>query len=398
MSLACSEPPETLSGKVQLNWYVFDEPSGAFDESAGRCSGDRFSIAISPLPADADQQREQLARRLAARDETIDIIGMDVIWTAEFAEAGWVRQFQGTRERPVTAGRLPVAVTTATYEGRLWAAPFTTNAQLLWYRTDRVSNPPSSWDELLDNAEELGSAGIIEAQGQRYEGLTVFFTSLLASSGGSILDRSTRAVSLEPEPTRNALRIMKHFATSESAPPALATSREDDARLGFETGRSSFMLNWPYVYASAKRNAPEIFQHMGWARWPAAAPALPSRVAVGGLNLGVGAYSLHPELAFEAVQCLVSGDSQKRAATGGGLPPTLTALYDDPEIRERFPFADTLLDTLTNAVHRPPTPLYADVSLAINHALHPMRRIEPEHDVSTLRERVSRALDSEGLW
>jgi multiple sugar transport system substrate-binding protein len=41
-----------------------------------------------PLPADADQQREQIVRRLAARDSDIDVIGMDVIWTGEFATAG----------------------------------------------------------------------------------------------------------------------------------------------------------------------------------------------------------------------------------------------------------------------------------------------------------------------
>lgn len=82
--------PEPV-GPPHVTWYVFDEPSGAFREAARRCtelSGDRYRIDIVSLPADADQQREQLTRRLAAGDESIDIIGMDVIWTAEFAEAG----------------------------------------------------------------------------------------------------------------------------------------------------------------------------------------------------------------------------------------------------------------------------------------------------------------------
>ncbi len=70
-----------------LNWYVFDEPSGAFIDAANTCSrqsGGTYTINLVPLPADADQQREQLVRRLAAHDSAIDIIGMDVIWTAEF--------------------------------------------------------------------------------------------------------------------------------------------------------------------------------------------------------------------------------------------------------------------------------------------------------------------------
>ena len=76
-----------------LHWYIFDEQSGAFAQAAQDCSdesGGRYTIKLSALPTDADQQREQLVRRLAAGDKDIDIIGMDVIWTAEFADAGWI--------------------------------------------------------------------------------------------------------------------------------------------------------------------------------------------------------------------------------------------------------------------------------------------------------------------
>ena len=103
---SCHSPEP--GGPPQLTWYVFDEPSGAFREAARRCterSGARYRIDIVSLPADADQQREQLARRLAAGDESIDIIGMDVIWTAEFAEAGWIREWPMRLTRRASAGR-----------------------------------------------------------------------------------------------------------------------------------------------------------------------------------------------------------------------------------------------------------------------------------------------------
>ena len=172
---------------------MFDEPSGAFAEVAQRCaqaSGGAYRLEIAPLPTDADQQREQLVRRLAARDRDIDIIGMDVIWTAEFAEAGWVLPWEGAVAEQATEGRISATVQSAVYEGRLWAAPFTTNTQLLWYRTDRVETPPKTWTEMIGMAEALGERGMIQAQGERYEGLTVFFTSLLASAGGAVLGRS----------------------------------------------------------------------------------------------------------------------------------------------------------------------------------------------------------------
>jgi len=157
------------------------------------------------------------------------------------------------------------------------------------------------------------------------------------------------------------------------------------------------MVNYTYVWPSAQANAPAIAAHMRWARWPAVDPQRPSRVTIGGINLGVAAHSRWPELASEAATCLVSAENQRIAAQRGGLPPTSAALYDDPAVRRTFPFADVLRETLRDAVQRPQSPLYSDISLAIGRTLHPLRAIEPERDVPRLREAVARALRSEGL-
>lgn len=392
----CSQ--EHNSNVATLHWYIFDEPSGAFVEAARSCSQrseSKYVIELVPLPADADQQREQLVRRLAARDSAIDIIGMDIIWTAEFAAAGWIHPWPDEMAEEITAGRLASAVESATYAGRLQAAPFTTNTQLLWYRKDRVDTPPATWSEMLELAESLGDKGAIQVQGERYEGLTVFFNSLLASAGGAILEKGRLA--LDKSATRKTLELMRSIATSPAAPASLATAREDQSRLAFESGDSTFMVNYTYVWPSAKQNAPETARHMGWARWPAVLENRPSRVSLGGINLGVGAYSDHPDLAFSAAACLSAEDNQRLAARKGGLPPTIVSLYHDEEVRKTFPFADTLLQTLKDGVQRPQTPLYNDISLAISHTLHPMRKIDPDRDVEELREKVRKALRSEGL-
>ncbi|MGD8824926.1 MAG: ABC transporter substrate-binding protein [Myxococcales bacterium] len=400
VSLLASGCHERATGPQRLRWYVFDEPSGAFDRAAARCSDSshgKYRIDLVLLPADADQQREQLVRRLAAGDSDIDIIGMDVIWTAEFAEAGWILSWPERLRGEATRGRLERLVDTATYRGALWGVPFTTNTQLLWYRSDRVPTPPSTWGAMIRMAESLGDEGAIQAQGARYEGLTVFFTSLLASAGGSVLEADGHTVSLEEQPTRAALSVMKRLATSSAADPSLPTAREDQARLAFEEGDSSFMINYPFVWPSAKANAPDIAAHMRWARWPSVFEGRPSRVTIGGINLGIGSHTKRPELAYAAAICLASEANQRLAASLGGLPPTIEKLYDDHEVRETFPFADLLREALRNSVERPKTPLYVDVSLAISHTLHPMREIDPIEDVSRLREAVHRALRSEGL-
>jgi multiple sugar transport system substrate-binding protein len=157
------------------------------------------------------------------------------------------------------------------------------------------------------------------------------------------------------------------------------------------------MVNYTFVWPSARSNAPEIAGHMRWARWPRVDPQHPSRVTLGGINIGVGAHSRYPEHAFRAAICLTSRDNQRLAARMGGLPPTIEDLYEDPQVRETFPFAETLRATLRDAVLRPQTPLYNDLSLAVSHTLHPLREIDPERTAARLREAVGRALRSEGL-
>ena len=384
---------ESSGGSRTLNWYVFAEPSGAFQEAADNCtkqSGGRYKVEIVDLPTNADQQRELVVRRLAAEDDDIDIIGMDVIWTAEFAEAQWIKQIAGSARDRAERGVLPGPLETAKYKGRLWTIPFTTNTQLLWYRKDLVKQVPKTWDEMIDEAERLNTT--IQVQAARYEGLVVWFNSLVASAGGEIVNDAGKPV-LGP-PAVQAAEVMKKLATSSAAPPALTNNREDQARLGFESGASAFQVNYTFVYASAKSGAetnPEIkkiYDNMGWARWPGVDPGKPSRVTLGGINLGIGKFSKNPDLATEAAICLAQPDNQVIAAEKGGLPPTNTALYETEKIKKAFPFAGLLRDTLADGVPRPVTPAYSDISLAIQQTLHPPQDIEPEKTIDDLKSNI----------
>ena len=392
-------------GAPLVRWYVFREPSGAFEGAARACSeaaAGRYRIEIAELPSQADAQREQLVRRLAARDSDIDIVYMDVIWTAEFAEAGWILPWEGEAARDLSEGVLEGPLATATYEDKLWAAPLTSNTQLLWYRKSLVpeGQVPTTWDQLIDLTERLpGGQNLVQEQGARYEGLTVWFNSVLASADGAVLEGAGEdaEVVIGGEATVRALEILRRFARSEIADPALATNTEDPARLRFQEGSSAFMLNWPFVYPSAREDAPEIFEDMGWARYPGVNPRDPSGPPLGGANLGVGAFSKHPDLTREAIRCLVSPENQASYAVQGGLPPTLARVYDDPAVREEYPFADLLRESIDDAAPRPVSPAYNDISRAIYTTIHPLRSIDPRQDAEELEDKVSKAVRSEGL-
>ncbi len=390
------ESEDTGAGRgAAIKWYVFNEPGGAFEEAIKACneqSGGRYTIQYVRLPTDADQQRELVARRLAAEDTDIDIVGMDVIWTAEFAEAGWIEPWEGERAERAIRGKLDGPLLTARYQDELWANPFTSNTQFLFYRKDRVPEPPPdfTWDEMIEAAVRQGKS--IEVQGARYEGLTVWVNSLIASAGGRIVDEDGE-IQVDESAVR-AAEIVKRLATSPAAPAGMTNNKEDQARLGFESGRSNYQLNYSFVYASAAEQ--EGFQEkIGVARWPRVDKDKPSRVTLGGINLGVGAFSKNKELAFDAAECLARPENQLIAAEKGGLAPTSEELYDDDRVKKAFPFAEIMRESIEEGVPRPVTPAYSDISLAIQRTFHPPDEIDPQEVPEQLRDKLDKAAEGQ---
>ena len=413
ITLAACGGDTSSTGATTLRWFIFNEQSGAPLKIAKRCSqqsGGRYTIKFELLPSQADQQREQLVRRLGAKDSTMDLLGLDVVWTGEFANAGWLKPVPAAEARAVSDKVFDSVLRTARFKNRLYTVPIWSNTQLLWYRKDRVKNPPKTWDEMIDQAEKLGPArGRFQIQANRYEGLVVLANQLIESAGTSILSGPTTE-KLDKAPTERALRILGRLSHSKAAPVNLTTSTEDTARAGFEgpddpkkPSDTSFMINYPYVYPSAKSNRPDtVFPYIAAAKYPQVDPDKPSKPPIGGINIGVSAYSKHPQLAFDAVRCLVRPENQLEVATLGGLPPVRSDLYDRPAIEKIYPgFADLIRTSLRDAAPRPSiSPAYQDLSLAIQRALHPTTKIDPNNVEPTyddLRAKVQQAIKREGL-
>ncbi len=392
------------SGGTSLKWFIAIQPGGSIQEVAETCSrqsGGRYDIELELLPTDASQQREQLVRRLGAEDSSIDLIGMDVVWTAEFANAGWLREWSGPDAIEVKRGVFPPVVETASYEGKLYGAPFNSNTQLLWYRKDLVPKPPETWDEMVRMAEKIGAAngGQIQIQADRYEGFTVWANAMIESAGTQVLS-GPETVDLARNPTEKALASMGLMANSSAAAPNLTTSDEDTARLGFEAG-AAFMVNYTFAYGSAKENSPKIANNMGAARFPGITPGLESKPPLGGFNLGVSAFSKKSDLAFEAAKCLTAPAQQLTVTELDGLAPARSGLYETPEVKKAFPgFANLVRESIETAGPRPVTPAYQDVSLAIQSALHPPTKIDPEDPAPAydeLKDKVEQGVNREGL-
>lgn len=434
---------------IVINYYTPANEMATFTAVAKRCNaelGDRFTIKQISLPKGADDQRLQLARRLTGNDKTLDIMALDVVWTAEFAEAGWAVPLSedpaGEAEADAESNTLPGPLETARWQGRLYASPITTNTQLLWYRADLMDEPPSTWDGMVSEATRLHAAGKpswIAVQAKQYEGLVVWFNTLLTSAGGQVLSGDGKTVTLTDTPehraaTVKALQIIKSVATAPGADPSVTQTDEATARLALEQGKAALEVNWPFVLPSLLENAvkggvnflpldkradladaindlgtfsptdqqfeaayeasKDVF---GFAGYPGVREGEPAKVTIGGLNLAVAKTSRHKAEAFEAIRCLRNVENQRYTSVEGGLPAVRESLYDDPAFQAKYPQYAIIREQLTNAAVRPATPVYQAVSTRISATLAPITDIDPERTADELTEQVQKAIDGKGL-
>jgi len=377
-----------------LRWYA-NPDNGGHVRLASRCeawSGGRYRLEVEELPRDATAQREQLVRRLAAGDASIDLMSVDPPFLPELAEAGFLRPFTDAEVAPLAAGTFEAPLASARWRGRLFGAPFTANAQLLWYRrsvAERAgldpARAPVTWEAIVSAAERTGTT--VAVQGRRYEGYMVWLSALVASAGGAILEDPEAGRDAVPRldtpEGRSAARLVARLARSRAAAPGLATADEEATRATLLGPRGGFMVNWPYVLSattSAVRGGaldPAVLADLGWAAYPRVAAGVAARPPLGGIHLAVGAFSRHPLLAAEAIRCLTSAESQARYMLETGNPGARAVIYDDPAVRASFPMADLVRDAIRAAAPRPQTPYYQDVSAAVVREFHPPDAVDP---------------------
>ncbi|WP_051310426.1 ABC transporter substrate-binding protein [Thermocrispum sp.] len=405
-----SEADNVVTLYYALEQYVPHIVATCNEEANGE-----YQIVHRQLPRDADGQREQMVRRLAAGDTDLDLLGLDVTWVPEFAEAKWLAEWTGEDKASVEEDTLEVPLKTATWDGKLYAAPMNTNVQLLWYDKSLTPEPPKTWEEMIEMSRDLKAQGKpyqILYTGAQYEGLVVAFNSLVNSAGGQVLSDDGTEVTLDDK-ARRALEIMRQMVDEGLNSPSLSNAQEQQVVDSFSPGDSqaAFQINWPFVYAATRDAKSPRFENLAWTTYPGVGDN-PGRVTVGGFNIAVSAYSEKKDLAFKAARCLRQAKNQKYAAICGGVPPTLESLYKDEEpiapcdgdtsgkrqsMVDAYPMRDDILKSLKTAAVRPLTPVYQNLSTVTSKILSPPGSIDPQATLEELREELNNAVQSQGV-
>jgi len=328
-------------------------------------------VQVVESPQDASLQHDLYVTRFAGKDRSIDVIGLDVIWIAEFARAGWLRPLNDLVDELPMDDFLPGPIEACTYRDTLYALPWFTDAGLLYYRKDLLHEygleEPETWNDLQDAVRTIRRdypvlSGFI-IQGEQYEGLICNVMEFIWSHGGDVWDDSGRWQLATPEAETALQRLIDFIRVDDITPRGVLTYQEEESRHVFQDGRAVFLRNWPYVWELANNPATgsKVVGNIGIAPLPGEEPGQHA-ATLGGWNLGISAFSEYPEESWKLARFFMEYDQMKRFSIDGGRLPTRISLYKDPDILERSPYFEDLYEVFINARPRPVTPHYSQIS------------------------------------
>jgi multiple sugar transport system substrate-binding protein len=158
---ACGGSSNSTGGNgaaTNLVWESEQETTGTykaltdtFNSTIGHQKG--IHVTWQQGPSSTNDMLTKYTTMLRARNSSIDIMSLDIVYPAQFAASQWTK--------PITDSQWPSSerqkyqpgpIQGCTYQGKIWAAPFRMDVGLLYYRKDLIPTPPETWSDLTSMA------------------------------------------------------------------------------------------------------------------------------------------------------------------------------------------------------------------------------------------------------
>jgi multiple sugar transport system substrate-binding protein len=319
---------------------------------------------IIELSGSADQQHNEMLKEAQAPDSRVDVFNLDVTWTAEFADAGYVRKLGVP---PDVDDFLPGPLQTARYRGSLYALPFNTDAGLLFYNRDLVGCP-ADWNAIRDDVERIVEkpqprpAAVWAGQLREYDGLVVNVLETLHALTPDQRDLFEAGLPALQE----AVDTLRPDVDRSPVLPDALDFDEGASVEALRQGKVAMLRSWPVARGILTAPSPEN----PTTGTNIAVCQLPGHGAVlGGQNLAVSSRSAHPDEAEELVQRLTDCRAERTLFDKGGLAPTRTCAYETSE-RAADDFTGTIEEAVRYATPRPQGPCYGRFSALFSREVH----------------------------
>ena len=366
-------------------------------------------VTYRQMPDDFDEWFEKLETEFQVRGGRIDVTAADVIWTAEFAENGWIADVSNRLPEGERSKFLNGPIQSLDYRGGIYGVPWTTVAGMLYYRGDLLeqsgfSGPPETWEELKEMASKVvrdsGARFGYVFQGANYEGGVCNGLEFIWTHGGEVVDPDDpdRVIIDSPESVAG-LAAERSMVSDGVAPQAVANFAEAEADTAFLAGDAVFCRNWPYMYALPGN--PDAYpgklaikpEQVGISALPVGGNQRQSASCLGGENVMINASSEGQDEIWDFVRFITSQEGQMLQLPYG--PPTLKTLYEDSQVLKANPVLSLGTEALQNSRPRPVSPHYSEMSSKMAEQFNGVLTgaISPEEAVITLQGELQQIIE-----
>lgn len=378
---AMSMPAAQNSGMATtVTWFAARDTSGYTPMQVDAFNKANKSIQINYQEQGATTQdlHDKFVSVAGAKDSAADIVSMDIPYVPEFGAAGWTIPVEDALPMAERAKFFSGTISGATYNGQLFAIPWYNNGPGLYYRKDLLDSkgfkPPKTYDDLLMQAKTLQTPDIygFVMQMPQNEGGILNWEEFLWGYGGNLLDDKSTGVVLDQGDagTKSMQRLVDFLYKDKIMPEAtLQLKLGADAMQLFRTGKAVFLRLW---FSSAgdlyKPDSTIKIEQWDVAPLPSQDGSKPGPGVLGTWNLGVSKFSKHQKEAMQALSVLTNDENQKARVLGNGNLPSRSAIFDDPDVQKKYPYAKRAQESFNSLRARGITPYWAQL---VNDAIAP---------------------------
>ncbi|HIW92194.1 MAG TPA: extracellular solute-binding protein, partial [Candidatus Corynebacterium avicola] len=234
---------------------------------------------------------------------------------------------------------------------------------LLYRNTDMAPDEVENWDDVVSTCEDVTADNndCLITQLKQYEGLTVSTAGFMSGWGGGLVDDNGE-VSVTSDESREGLQALVDAYEDGTISRSSTGATEEETNLAFTQGQNAMAINWPYMYTEAEAEGSAVAGKVEVQ--PLVGKDGVGVSTLGGYNNAINSNSENKATALDFMKYILNEDNQRSFAEAS-FPPVLASVYEDQDLIEEFPYLPALQESLENAVPRPASPSYDELSKAV---------------------------------
>lgn len=368
-----STAPSAAGGAVvSVTWFAGRDPSGytAKNVEAFNALNTGVRIDYQEQGSTTTDLKDKFTTVASARDASADIVSADVPFVPEFAAAGWTAELDGSFTAEERAQFFPGTIAGVTYTNKIYAMPWYNNGPGLFYRKDLFQTagvtPPKTYAEMLAAAKKLQTpevAGYLTLVSQSEQGV-ISWLEYLWGLGGDMMDDKLNVVLDKDSRGAEAFQAFLDMIYKDKILPEFAVQGKatTDTAFPFRDGKGAMIRAWYTAIAQFNDPAGQIVGKWDVVPLPSKDGAKAGPGCLGTWNLAVSKFSKKQPQAIQAVKWLTAAEQQRARVLAIGSFPARVAVFDDSEVKAKYPFVESLKQSLGELKPRPVTPYYSEMS------------------------------------